>query len=215
MGKLFYVMGKSSVGKDTLYEELLSRKELGLRPFIMYTTRPIRAKETDGVQYHFVTIEQMQEMQACGKIIEVRAYDTVQGIWYYFTADGETVDMEHCSYLALGTLESFRQVRDYYGPERVVPLYIEVEDGKRLERSLKRERKQVVPDYEEVCRRFLADQKDFSEEKILGAGIVRRFPNDDDRQVCFDEVAAYIAEQLSEEEETSSPAASHCSKNMI
>ena len=48
-------MGKSSSGKDTIYEELLSREELGLKPFIMYTTRPIRAKETDGVQYHFVT----------------------------------------------------------------------------------------------------------------------------------------------------------------
>ena len=55
MGKIFYIMGKSSSGKDTIYENLLGREGLSLHPLIMYTTRPIRAGETDGVQYHFVT----------------------------------------------------------------------------------------------------------------------------------------------------------------
>ncbi len=199
MGKLFYVMGKSSSGKDTIYEEVLSRPELGLRPFIMYTTRPIRAKETDGVQYHFVDEAALRRMQEKGQVIELRAYDTVYGVWYYFTADGDSVDMEHCNYLALGTLESFAKVRDYYGSGRVVPIYIEVDDEKRLQRSMKREKKQAVPNYEEVCRRFLADQKDFSEENIHRAGIVRRFLNNDDRQICMDEVADYIAACIREE----------------
>ena len=185
-------MGKSSSGKDTVYEELLSRGELGLRPFIMYTTRLIRAKETDGVQYHFVTEEQLWEMQEKGQVIELRSYDTIYGVWHYFTADGDSVDMERYSYIALGTLESFEKVKHYYGSDRVVPIYIEVEDGKRLERSMKREKKQAVPNYEEVCRRFLADQKDFSEENIEKAGITKRFANNEDRQVCIDEVTEYI-----------------------
>ena len=67
-----------------------------------------------------------------------------------------------------------------------------MEDGNRLERALKRERKQKSPKYEEMCRRFLADQRDFSEEKLLEAGITRRFRNDEDRQLCMDEVAGYI-----------------------
>lgn len=192
MGKLFYIMGKSSSGKDTIYEDMLLRPELRLRPFIMYTTRPIRAKETDGVQYHFVTEEKLRLMQAEGRVIELRSYDTVQGIWYYFTADGDDIDMEHHDYLALGTLESYAKVRDYYGTERVVPVYIEVSDEQRLARSIKREKKQAVPNYEEVCRRFLADQKDFSEENIKNAGITKRFANDDDRKICMDEVASYI-----------------------
>ena len=196
MGKLFYIIGKSSAGKDTIYEELLLRKELGLKPFIMYTTRPIRAKETDGVQYHFVTEETMRKMQDNGQVIEMRSYDTVHGVWYYFTADGDSVDIKHYSYLAVGTLESYEKVRKYYGDDCVVPLYIEVDNGQRLERSLKRERKQAVPNYEEMCRRFLADQQDFSEENIQKAGITRRFINNDDRQICMDEVAAYIAEKM-------------------
>ena len=193
MGKLFYIMGKSSSGKDTIYEELLSREELGLKPFIMYTTRPIRAKETDGVQYHFVTEETLHRMEEKGQVIELRGYQTVHGMWYYFTADGDAVDMDHYDYLALGTLESYEKVKAYYGGQRVVPIYIEVEDGMRLERSIKREKKQEKPNYDEVCRRFLADQRDFSEENIKKAGIEKRFQNNEDRQVCMDEVAVYIA----------------------
>jgi guanylate kinase len=192
MGKLFYVMGKSSSGKDTIYEEILSRRELDLKPFIMYTTRPIRAKETDGVQYYFATEDILRQMQEKGQVIELRSYDTIHGIWYYFTADGDQVDMEHSDYIALGTLESYAKVKNYYGADRVVPIYIEVADVLRLERSIKRERKQDVPNYDEVCRRYLADQQDFSEENIRKAGIRRRFCNDGDRQICMDEVADYI-----------------------
>lgn len=195
MGKLFYVMGKSSSGKDTIYEDLLSRETLGLQSFIIYTTRPIRAGETDGVQYHFVTEEQLQELQAQGRVIELRTYQTVAGPWHYFTADGDNVDMTQQDYIALGTLESYEKVKVYYGSEQVVPIYIEVDDDKRLERALKRERKQEKPNYEEVCRRFLADQKDFAEENIQRAGITRRFQNNEDRQICMDEIAAYIAEK--------------------
>jgi len=196
MGKIFYIMGKSASGKDTIYAELLSRTELNLRPIILYTTRPIRAKETNGVEYHFVTADVLRQMQAEGKVIELRTYDTVQGPWHYFTADSDAVDMEHFNYLALGTLVSYEKIRDYYGADRVVPLYIEVEDGRRLERAMKREKKQAVPDYSEMCRRFLADQEDFSEENITHAGIERRFLNNDDRKICMDELAEYIREKL-------------------
>ncbi len=186
------MMGKSASGKDTIYEDILQRQELNLKPFITYTTRPIRRKEEDGVQYYFVTEEKLRQMQAAGKVIELRSYDTVQGIWYYFTADSEAVDFTAHSYLGLGTLESYEKVRDYYGADTVVPLYIETRDDLRLERALKRERKQEHPDYAEMCRRYLADLEDFSEEHIRRAGITRRFPNDEDRRICMDEVADFI-----------------------
>lgn len=192
MGKLFYIMGKSSTGKDTIYNDIIAREELNLIPFIMYTTRPIRPKEEDGVQYYFVDEKKLQEMQSAGKVIELRSYDTVHGIWYYFTADSEAVDLEHHDYLALGTLESYRKIKDYYGAEHVVPIYIEADDEQRLLRYIKREKKQEKPNYEEVCRRFLADQKDFSEENIQAAGIKKRFINNEEREICMDEVAEYI-----------------------
>ena len=73
----------------------------------------------------------------------------------------------------------------------VIPIYIEVDDGIRLERALKREKEQENPKYEELCRRFLADSQDFSEEKIEESGIEKRFQNinlDD----CVKEIIEYI-----------------------
>ena len=78
----------------------------------------------------------------------------------------------------------------------MVPVYIEAEDLLRLERSIKREKKQEFPNYDEVCRRYLADQQDFSEDKIQKAGIQRRFSNNQDRQVCMDQVAEYIKQRI-------------------
>lgn len=67
----------------------------------------------------------------------------------------------------------------------MVPLYVEVDDRLRLSRALERERKQTEPKYAEMCRRFLADCEDFTEEKIAEAGIVRRFSNNLRRKTVF------------------------------
>ncbi len=192
MAKLFYMIGKSSTGKDTIYREVISRSDLNLNPLVMYTTRPIREGETDGKEYHFVDENVLKELEKEGRVIEKRAYHTIHGIWTYFTVDDEHADLNRKDYLAIGTLESYAQIRNYYGEKLVVPVYIQVEDGLRLERALKREKQQPVPKYEELCRRFLADQADYAEEKLAEAGIDRRFSNDKDIMSCVEEVAAFI-----------------------
>ena len=73
MGKIFYLMGKSSSGKDTIYKELVSDEELRLKTIVPYTTRPIREGETDGVEYYFSGEEELEPLLADGKIIELRA----------------------------------------------------------------------------------------------------------------------------------------------
>ena len=193
MGKLFYVIGKSSTGKDTIFKNLMENPGLALRPFVMYTTRPMRGGERPGVEYHFTDEEELVRMAEQGKVIEVRSYDTVHGVWKYFTAHGEDVDLENCSYAMIGVLDSFRAAREYYGTEKVIPIYIEVEDGERLQRALDRERTQETPGYAEMCRRFLTDSEDFSEEKIEKSGIKKRFQNKD-LQECIREITAYILE---------------------
>lgn len=192
MGRLFYIIGKSSSGKDTIYTELCQRKELALKTLVMYTTRPIRATEEQGKEYFFVDEDTAGDLERQGKIIEMRAYHTVHGVWKYFTVDDENIDFERHDYIAIGTLESYAKIRAYYGEERVIPIYIEVDDGIRLERALQRERRPQNRKYEEMCRRFLADAADYSGEKLAQAGITRRFSNDNDRQECIDEVAAFI-----------------------
>jgi guanylate kinase len=179
MGKIFCLMGKSSTGKDTLYKMLLEDGALSLKKIIPYTTRPMRRGETDGVEYYFCGEKELADLLKRGKVIELRAYDTVQGVWKYFTVDDHQIQDLRQNYLLIGTLEAYGKLRDYFGKERIVPIYIEVEDGIRLERAIGRERQQREPHYEEMCRRFLADEKDFSKERLAACGIDRGYENND------------------------------------
>ena len=193
MGKIFYLMGKSASGKDTIYKKV--KEEMPeLKTIVIYTTRPIREGERDGVEYFFSDEENLAKLQRDGKVIELRAYNTVHGVWKYFTADDGQFDRED-HLLAIGTLESYIQLRKYFGDEKLVPIYIEVEDGVRLERALARERQQKEPKYEELCRRFLADAADFSEEKLARAGITERYQNED-MDVCLGEIVKKIQENI-------------------
>lgn len=197
MGKIVYLMGKSSSGKDTIYKRLLGAKEFRFHTVVLYTTRPIRAGERDGVEYHFTDEAGFQRLQREGKVIEDRVYHTVQGIWRYFTVMEDNKFQDQENYLMIGTLESYEKVREYFGEERMVPILIDLDDGERLQRALDRERTQEVPQYEEMCRRFLADVRDFSEEKIMQADIKKRFLNDD-LERCLSEISEYIKEKCEE-----------------
>ncbi len=168
-------MGKSSTGKDTIYKHLL--EGMDLEKVVLYTTRPIRGTEKEGEEYHFCTTEEEKALEKAGKIIEKRTYQTVHGPWDYFTVDDGSVDLNSKNYLMIGTLEAYESLCNYYSSERIVPIYIEVEDGERLSRALEREKEQVEPKYEEMCRRFLGDAKDFSEERLQECGIKVRFEN--------------------------------------
>ena len=177
MGKVYCLMGKSASGKDTVYRALLAETGLSLKEVILYTTRPIRSGETDGVTYHFCTQEDAKALCDAGKVIEMRTYQTVHGPWSYFTVDDGQIDLETSDYLLIGTLESFAKIRAYFGADHVAGIYIYTDDGLRLSRALERERKQAEPKYAELCRRFLADEQDFSEENLCAAGIDIRIEN--------------------------------------
>lgn len=171
------MMGKSAVGKDTIYKELLKRLP-ELERMVSCTTRPMREGEKDGREYRFLSEAELEAYRSQGRLIELRRYQTASGIWTYATADDGSVDLSgKRNYLGIGTLESFRKLRAYYGDAAVVPVYIEVEAGARLERALQRERKQAEPRYDELCRRYLADEVDFSEKKLREAGIKKRYEN--------------------------------------
>ncbi|WP_274422666.1 guanylate kinase [Blautia sp. XA-2221] len=191
MGKIFYIMGKSASGKDRIYSILSKEESLGLKRLVLYTTRPIRAGEENGREYYFTDENKLEEFRKNNRLIESRAYNTVHGVWTYFTADDGQINPQGADYLGIGTLESYEKMKEYYGEETVCPIYIQVEDGERLQRALLRERQQENPRYAELCRRFLADQEDFSEENILAAGIRLRFENDD-LDNCVGNIIKYI-----------------------
>ena len=187
MGRIYYLLGKSATGKDTLYKEILKRRPK-LRTVTMYTTRPIREGETDGVEYFFTDREELERQLASGKGIESRTYQTIAGPWTYYTVDDgqfDVADDESC--LMIGTLESYEKMCAYFEVGKMVPVYIEVPDGIRLLRAVKREENQKKPNYREVCRRYLADEKDFSEENLERLGITKRYQNTD-MEMCLEEI---------------------------
>ena len=199
MGKICYIMGKSSSGKDTIFKRIKERMP-EFKTITLYTTRPIRAGETDGVEYHFVDEAKLEELEKRDCVIELRAYhvrvsDTEQGVWKYFTADDGQIDLKMHNYIVIGTLESYEAMCRYFGKNILVPVYVEVEDGLRLQRALERERMQAVPKYSEMCRRFLADQEDFSEKRLAHAGIHRRFANVELGQ-CLNEIEQYLQQEV-------------------
>lgn len=195
MGRIFYIMGKSSSGKDTIYKKLLEEKEFDFKTLVPYTTRPMRSREKNGVDYFFTDEAGLERIRQEGRLIELRSYHTVLGIWNYFTVDDGQLDLANYNYLMVGTLQSWQAMRRYFGDESLVPVLIELDDGVRLQRALDREKAQDEPKYAEMCRRFLADEADFSESKIREAGIGRRFVNNVLTD-CLEEIRAYIREQM-------------------
>lgn len=191
MNHIFYLMGKSSSGKDTIYSRIL--EDMELIPIILYTTRPIRFGENEGVEYHFVDDERFNVMRDSGEVIEWRTYDTKCGKWTYYTAkDSICTDMG--DRIGIGTLQSYIKIREYLGDEVLLPIYIEVDDDIRFLRAVEREKRQSAPKYAELCRRFLADNEDFSDEKLSEAGIDIRFSNNGSIEECLSAVKKYISD---------------------
>ena len=190
--KILYIMGKSSAGKDTIYKKL--KKMLNVDTYVLYTTRPMRKGEQEGIDYNYINKDILEDLKE--KVIESRTYNTVYGPWTYATILDNQFNSDK-DMIMTGTLESYNKVREYFLNDKekeILPIYIEVEDGIRLERALKREKEQDDPKYEEMCRRFIADCRDFSEENIINAGIKRRF-NNIDIEKCVDEIIKYIEDK--------------------
>lgn len=195
MSKIFMVMGKSASGKDTIFKKLKEIKSLGLKSVIPYTTRPIRDGERQGEAYFFVNEDKLHQLKEEKKVIEHRAYHTMHGIWCYFTVDDGQIDLNEHNYIVIGTLEAYEQIQNYFGKDTLVPIYIEVEDGLRLSRALKRERGQANPKYSELCRRFLADEEDFSDDKLKRLQVEKRYSNEKIRD-CLNEVVREIRRHI-------------------
>ena len=181
---IYYLMGKSASGKDSIFHILLEKT--GWKQLIPYTTRPMREGEVEGQEYHFISEEDFQDYIASGKMAEYRVYDTVFGKWYYGTVLAEdnatkkdvgTASRAGENMLAIGTLESYLQLKTKLGRESIFPIYIEVPTELRLKRALLREEGRGKLTEEEIQRRFKADDEDFSEEKLKEAEIEKRYRN--------------------------------------
>jgi guanylate kinase len=77
-GTLFIVSAPSGTGKTSLVNQLIKTVPQ-LIVSVSYTTRPMRAGEVDGVNYHFVDKAQFQHMVGEGRFLE---YAEIYGHYY-------------------------------------------------------------------------------------------------------------------------------------
>lgn len=151
-------MGKAGSGKDTLLKALLEEPAIAkiAVPIISCTTRPRRENEQDGINYHFITIEQFTEQVLTGKMLEATCFNN----WHY----GTSFDNLNPDKVNIGVFnpEGVEMLRDNSDIE-VKVICMEANDKDRLLRQLNREKD---PDVQEIIRRFSADEVDFREEEI-------------------------------------------------
>lgn len=197
MGKIVILMGASNSGKDTIFARLIKENPYQLQKIVLCTTRPIRDGEVEAREYYFKTLLQMEEMKRQNQIIELRSYNTMHGIWHYFTGT-QNIDLTQNNYITINTLVGYDQFITYYGKDHILPILLQVDDGVRLQRALDRERTQANPKYEEMCRRFLADAKDFSLENIQKRNIPQDniIDNSNDFEDTLQEVNKVLEKQL-------------------
>ena len=61
MSNVIYIMGKSSAGKDTVYQRL--KDKIDTSTYVPYTTRPKRVGEQDGREYYFIDREDFKNFE--------------------------------------------------------------------------------------------------------------------------------------------------------
>ena len=172
---IFCIIGKSATGKDTILKKILSIDN-SLNKIVLYTTRPKRDDEVSGNDYYFVDEKYLKDNNS--KIIEKRVYNTIYGLWYYATIDDGNIKNDH-NYIMITTLEAYNNLKKYFGENNVFPIYLEIPNELRRKRAIARENIQKMPKYEEMNRRFEADEIDFSEENIKKSNINKKYNNED------------------------------------
>lgn len=193
MSFIYAVTGRSSTGKDSICKRLLEIDD-SLVSLVPYTTRPMREGETDGREYYFRNEEFYQSELANGRIIEERHYDTINGLWRYFTVNDNQLQNipVNKDIVVVASLYQVKLYQDYFGKDVVIPVYIDLDDYILLSRSLQREKRNPTPNIVELCRRFISDKNDFSEELKKEVGVNKVFWNNGDLRDTVFEIQKYI-----------------------
>lgn len=148
---LIAIYGKSASGKDTYLNELM-KEYPNLNKILLATTRPPREGEINGVNYLFVKDKEMKKNK--DKFLWPIEFNG----WTYAIAK-ESIKQDKINIGVFNPYWMTKLFTDCGQTYNLIAIEIFEADKTRLLRSLNRENS---PDCAEICRRFLADEKDFS-----------------------------------------------------
>ena len=132
--KILVISGFSGAGKDTIAK--LIKEQYGLSLVVLHSTRPMRPGESQGDPYYFISDNEMCTMAFNKELIEGRYYKSIYGNWFYASHKDE-IKQDKQYVVALDVLR-YREFKKHFG-DRVVGIFIHVDDETRLERAKSRQ----------------------------------------------------------------------------
>lgn len=148
--KILALFGESGTGKSTIQRWIVQNID-HTNKIVPYTTRPKREYEVEGEDYFFVTPEQFEKTLLEGEMIEATSFND----WFYgtpfCTLERNKINIGVFNITGIEDLLTYHRFN-------VLPVRVLVDEKMCLLRALNRE---AHPNCHEICRRFLADQKDF------------------------------------------------------
>lgn len=177
--KVIAIMGPSGSGKTTLLKELAKYNNFHI--IKQFTTRPQRDTET-GAEYNFIDIETFQNYESCNLVEFAQFRD-----WFYGTHINQL--KFNAWNVGIFSPEAVKQLLQR--PDIIVKVYyLSVDEKTRIKRAAARESNL---DIEEICRRFLADRKDFSPENLSFNYSKFPFYNKEDMKYVLTAIKEYTA----------------------
>lgn len=147
------LIGKAGAGKDSIQKTTCELHPLMFHPIVSCTTRPAREGEIEGVDYHYITLNEFTRKVLNGDMLEATEFRD----WFY----GTTLDSLSKDKINIGVFNP-AGVEALLEDSRLDVTVFEVvaPDKQRLMRYLNREEN---PDCAEMCRRYFTDEKDFAD----------------------------------------------------
>jgi guanylate kinase len=169
---LLVITGLPAVGKDTVANGIIERKEFKFQRIVTYNTRPPRIGEIHGIDYHFVSEGEFHSIRKRGEFLEyVQTGTSWKGtpkepfekvikseenfIW--------RIDPSRSARLDEFFLEKFGQDHGKQLYEKTVVIFLTVNDKKILEERFRNRDRQESLD--EFYRRLESDMETFNKYK--------------------------------------------------
>ena len=157
--KIIVITGKSSSGKDSLQNYLVSNYDFV--NLVSHTTRPPRPNESNGYDYYFINKEDFINMNNKDLFIETREYkvntEIGNDIWYYGLSKSELDITTILNKIVILDLKGMKELAEYIGRENLFVVYLNCDSDTRIDRMIKRG---GMTD-QEISRRFESDELDF------------------------------------------------------
>lgn len=128
---MIVLTGKSGSGKSTIEKELIKN---GYEKIVSYTTRNKRDNEIDGVDYHFITVENFMKLEKQGVFAEYTCY----GDNYY------SVAKKDCNEGKVLVVEKDGLIQLKKNKVEMVSFYIDVDVETRYQRMIKDKREKIL-----------------------------------------------------------------------